>query len=81
MSVTIYTTGPACYKCNLTKDRFRKAGIAFEEILLADDPEAHARFKDEGRLVAPIVVTDTDTWNDFRIDKIRETIREAPVAA
>lgn len=73
-AVTVYTTGPACHKCNLTKSALRKGGVEFTEVSLADDAEAADRFREKGYLVAPVVVTDADEWFDFRIDKIRELV-------
>lgn len=81
MSVTIYTTGPACNKCNLTKKALTKAGVLFTEILLSDDPDAKARFDAKGYTMAPIVVTDDDEWSDFRIDKINGLIKAHAAAA
>ncbi|AEK09956.1 glutaredoxin [Mycobacterium phage Rey] len=75
MSVTVYTTGPDCHKCNLTKRALAKGGIPFTEVLLADEPETAQRFRDSGMMIAPVVVTDTETWFDFRIDKIRELVK------
>ncbi|QSM01089.1 NrdH-like glutaredoxin [Mycobacterium phage Nanosmite] len=75
MSVTVYTTGPECHKCNLTKNALNKGGIPYTEVLLSDDPEAAQRFRDRGMLIAPVVVTDDETWSDFRIDKIRALIK------
>lgn len=76
-AVTVYTTGPACHKCTLTKNALRKGGVEFTEVLLADDAEAAERFKEKGYLVAPVVVTGNDEWFDFRIDKIRGLISAA----
>ncbi|QNL30754.1 NrdH-like glutaredoxin [Mycobacterium phage Estes] len=72
MNITVYTTGPDCHKCNLTKRALAKAEIPYTEVLLADAPEAADRFRNAGMMIAPVVVTDTETWFDFRIDKIRE---------
>lgn len=80
MSVTVFTTGPACHKCNLTKSALAKAGVAYTEVLLADDPVAHAAFQAKGYLTAPVVVTDEEEWFDFRIDKIRELTKQARTA-
>lgn len=74
--LTIYTTGPECYKCNLTKGRFEKAGVAFTEVLLSDAPDAAAGFRDQGHTSAPVVTDElTNTmWSDFRPDRIRAAL-------
>ena len=81
MGITVFTTGPACHKCNLTKGRFQKAGIEFTEVTIDDDPDAFEAFRARGMLIAPVVVTDDDEWSDFRIDKIRDLIDRHCAAA
>lgn len=76
--LTIYTTGPECYKCNLTKDRFTKAGVAYTEVRLDEADEAvAARFIAAGHTQAPVVVDErTDAmWSDFRYDMIKASIK------
>ncbi|AIM50397.1 NrdH-like glutaredoxin [Mycobacterium phage Omnicron] len=74
--LTIYTTGPDCHKCKLTKDRFDKAGVAVTEVQLDQvDENVTAAFIAAGHTSAPVVVDDlTETWSDFRPDKIRAAI-------
>ncbi|QFP94852.1 NrdH-like glutaredoxin [Mycobacterium phage Marshawn] len=74
--ITVYTTGPQCHKCNLTKRALTKGGVEFTEVRLDQDEAAAARFRDLGHTTAPVVVdTLTDaTWSDFRGDRIRAAI-------
>ncbi|AJK27387.1 NrdH [Mycobacterium phage Kratio] len=74
--ITIYTTGPECYKCKLTKDRFEKAGVAVNEIQLDQvDKSVTAQFMAAGHTSAPVVVDElTETWSDMRPDKIRAAL-------
>jgi glutaredoxin-like protein NrdH len=83
MGITVYTTGPACNKCNLTKSQLSKAGLAFTEVRIDEDPAAREMLLARGYSVAPVVhvaATD-DWWGDFRIDKIRELKKQACIAA
>lgn len=75
--LTIYTTGPDCHKCKLTKDRFEKAGVPFTEVRLDEVAEnVTATLIASGHSVAPVVVDELtgDTWSDFRPDRIRAAI-------
>ena len=83
MNVTVYTTGPACHKCNLTKSALAKKGIAFEEVRIDRDVELAEKLRARGFSVAPVVHRDdTDEWwGDFRIDRIRALIQDARSAA
>ncbi|AXQ53082.1 NrdH-like glutaredoxin [Mycobacterium phage Rando14] len=74
--ITIYTTGPECHKCNLTKSRFEKAGVSYAEVRLDEvDESVTAGFVAAGHTSAPVVVDElTETWSDFRPDKIRAAI-------
>ncbi|WP_099021254.1 glutaredoxin family protein [Mycolicibacterium palauense] len=83
MTVTVFTTGPNCHKCNLTKSQLTRGGVMFTEVRIDQDHEAAAALKARGFEVAPVVhVAETDDWwGDFRIDKIRELTQAVPVAA
>ncbi|ASR85268.1 NrdH-like glutaredoxin [Mycobacterium phage SirPhilip] len=74
--ITVYTTGPACYKCKLTKDALSKAGVAFTEVRLDQDEAAAAAMRDAGHVIAPVVVDKLTgaTWSDFRRDLIKAAI-------
>lgn len=74
--ITIYTTGPDCYKCKLTKDRFEKAGVEHTEVLLSDFPSTAEMFRNKGHASAPVVVDELtgDEWSDFRPDRIRAAL-------
>ncbi|AOZ61398.1 NrdH-like glutaredoxin [Mycobacterium phage DrHayes] len=76
--LTIYTTGPECYKCKLTKDAFDKAGVAYAEVRLDQaDESVAAKFIAAGHAHAPVVVDEhTNTmWSDFRRDMITAAIK------
>ncbi|MDX2377781.1 glutaredoxin family protein [Microbacterium sp. LRZ72] len=76
VSVTVYTTGPACVQCRLTRRRLDEAGIRHSEIDLTLDVNAAARdyvTEDLGYSQAPVVVVDGEPehhWSGFRPDRI-----------
>ncbi|ASM62568.1 NrdH-like glutaredoxin [Mycobacterium phage AlleyCat] len=74
--ITIYTTGPKCYKCNLTKGALDKVGVPYFEVRLDENPELAAEFRAAGKGMAPIVedALTGDEWFDFRPDRIRAAI-------
>lgn len=73
--LTVYSTGPQCQKCNLTKSAFDKAGIAYKPVDLASVPDTHP-IRRHNHTTAPIVVDELtgDEWSDFRPDRIRAAI-------
>lgn len=76
MKVTVYS-GPACYKCDLTKKQLDKLGVPYTEVVLAEHPELVEQFKAEGRAALPVVKVVYDDgrvelWNDYRYARIKE---------
>lgn len=71
-TITVYTTGPACMQCTLTKTTLARAGLGFEEIDVRHNPEALEYIRHElGYTRAPVVVvTDGDHWSGFQPDQI-----------
>lgn len=73
--VTVFTTGPGCHLCNLTKKVMKDRKIEFVEVRLDRDPKIAAEFKAKGYTEAPIVrvirPNGADvTWSGFRITQI-----------
>lgn len=70
--LTVYTTGPSCGKCTMTKLALKSKGIPFEEVSITENPAAYAYVAEElGYSVAPVVVVDDDDhWCDLRMDHI-----------
>lgn len=70
--LTIYTTGPACGKCRMTKMALDSKGVPYREVDITQNPEARAYVTEElGYSVAPVVVVDDeDHWCDLRPDHI-----------
>lgn len=75
ITVTVYSTGPTCQRCTLTKKALDKRGVRFIEVDLRDHPAARDYItEDLGYTEAPVVVvedgTGQDHWSGFRPDQI-----------
>lgn len=70
--LTVYTTGPSCGKCTMTKLMLDGKGVPYVEVNITDNPAAYAYVTDElGYTKAPVVVVDDqDHWCDMRPDHI-----------
>jgi len=78
ITVTIYTTGPACMACRQTKRHLEKHGIQYTEILLDEYSRDAAVFL--GLSTAPVVCVTTPNgdryWDGYRPDRIDEIALE-----
>lgn len=72
--ITVYSN-PNCSQCEQTKQFLNNKGIEFESKLLQDSPEIWPLLDEKGYKVAPVVVTDTDSWSGFRIEKLTELVK------
>lgn len=70
--LTVYTTGPSCGKCSMTKAMLKGKGIPFVEVDITQNPAAREYVTEElGYSMAPVVVVDDDDhWCDMRPDQI-----------
>lgn len=70
--VSVYTTGPDCMRCVLTKRVLTKRGVQFLEVDIRNNGAAREYVVDDlGYTEAPVVVvTDEDHWSGFRPDKL-----------
>ncbi|MFC5931526.1 glutaredoxin family protein [Cryobacterium melibiosiphilum] len=80
LTVTVYTTGPSCIRCKMTKDVLTKKGVEFVEVDIRDNPAAHEYVTEElGYTAAPVVVvedgTGEDHWCEFRPDQIERVAK------
>ena len=73
MSVIVYTN-PNCVQCEMTKKYLDKEGIAYtvEDLQAEENYDKLVAFVEQGFKAAPIVVTDTDTWSGYKLDKLKE---------
>lgn len=67
--ITIYSN-PNCVQCENTKRFLSNKGIEFEAKMLQDSPEIMPLIQEKGYRTAPVVVTDSDSWSGFRLDKL-----------
>lgn len=70
--VSVYTTGPECIRCVLTKRLLAEKGVRFLEVDIRSNDAAREYVVDDlGYTEAPVVVvTDEDHWSGFRPDKL-----------
>lgn len=70
--VSVYTTGPDCMRCVLTKRVLTEKGVRFLEVDIRSNDAAREYVVDDlGYTEAPVVVvTDEDHWSGFRPDKL-----------
>lgn len=83
-TITVYSTDQ-CVKCKMTKKFLEQHHIDFTEVNI-DNPEHlqnHGKSREEvisylkdvlNFRTMPIVETPTDTWSDYRLDKLRSLV-------
>ena len=71
-AVSVYTTGPDCMRCVLTKRVLTEKGVGFREVDIRSNDAAREYVVDDlGYTEAPVVVvTEEDHWSGFRPDKL-----------
>lgn len=71
MSVTVFTTGPSCHLCRVTKVHLKRRGIPFEEVRLDENPVLAEKVRELGFVTAPVVLVDEeDVWDGYSSDRI-----------
>ena len=61
--------------CKMTKNLFKKFGIAYEEINIEDNEKARTYVSEVlGYKTAPVVVTENDSWAGFNPNNIRSLL-------
>lgn len=73
MTITVYTT-PNCVQCDSTKRMFDKHNVEYTVVDLSQDAQAMEMVREMGYTAAPVVITDTEHWSGFRIDRIKTAI-------
>jgi len=71
--ITVYSN-PNCSQCEQTKRFLTLKELPFESKMIKDSPEIYALIEEKGYKTAPVVVTDTDSWSGFRLDKLNELL-------
>jgi glutaredoxin-like protein NrdH len=69
--VTVYTN-PNCVQCEQTKKWLTLNEIEYDIIDLSSDTAALEMVLELGFKSAPVVITDTDKWSGFRLDKLAQ---------
>lgn len=70
-SVTVFTTGPSCHLCRVTKVHLKRRGIEFEEVRLDEKPDLAEKVRELGFVTAPVVLVDEDeVWDGYSSDRI-----------
>lgn len=69
-TVTVYSK-ENCAACQQTKRFLEREGIPYKEVNLSQVPELVEKFKAEGFMAAPVVVTPHKTWCGFRLDELK----------
>ena len=67
--ITIYSN-PNCVQCENTKRYLTLKEIPFESKMIQDSPEIFSLIEEKGYKAAPIVVTETDSWSGYRLEKL-----------
>lgn len=85
MTVTVFTTGPGCHMCNVTKLHLRRRGLEFEEVRLDQKPELAEKVRELGFTTAPVVLVDEDdVWDGYssdRLDALAAELSESAIDA
>lgn len=82
MTVTVFTTGPRCQMCRVTKMHMTSLGIPFEEVRLDEHPELAEKVRELGFMTAPVVlVDDEDVWEGYSSERIDALAAQLTVSA
>lgn len=79
--VTVYTSGPSCMQCRMTKRHLEGRGIPFSEVAIDSDDNILAAITELGFTTAPVVCASTwkgeESWDGYRPDRIDALLEEA----
>lgn len=67
--ITVYSN-PNCVQCEQTKRYLNLNGLEFESKMIQDSPEIMPLIEEKGYKSAPVVVTPTESWSGFRLEKL-----------
>jgi glutaredoxin-like protein NrdH len=81
LTVTVYTSGPSCAACTMTKRHLTRRGIPFTEVAIDSDEGITAAAIELDLRTAPIVCASTaageEFWDGYRPDRIDALLTEA----
>jgi glutaredoxin-like protein NrdH len=69
--VTVYTN-PNCVQCEQTKKWLNLNEIEYSIVDLSSDAAALEMVLELGFKSAPVVITDTDKWSGFKLEKLAQ---------
>jgi glutaredoxin-like protein NrdH len=69
--VTVYTK-PNCPQCVQTKRVLDRNNVEYKTVDLTEDPASMKMVQELGFASAPVVITPTDKWAGFKLDKLQE---------
>lgn len=82
VTVTVFSTGPGCHLCLVTRRHLTTREIRFDEIRLDENPEWAERIKTLGFTKAPVVlVDDDDVWDGYSGESIDQLAKELAYVA
>lgn len=82
MSITVFTTGPTCQLCRITKMHLTKSGLEFDEVRLDENPALAEKVRELGFTSAPVVlVDDEDVWDGYRSEAINALAADLVIVA
>lgn len=67
--VTVYSKN-GCSQCHQTMEWLKDKGIGFSEVNVSTHPEKVNELKSKGVRRMPYVVTESDSWQGLRPDKL-----------
>jgi glutaredoxin-like protein NrdH len=78
MAVTVFTTGPGCHLCLVTKKHLTGRGVEFEEVRIDQNPGLADRLRMMGYATAPVVLVDEDdVWQGYSSASLDEWFPKA----
>ncbi len=69
--ITVYTK-PSCQQCEATKKELSRKGVEYAYVDVTKDTEAYEKVISLGYRSMPVVITESDHWSGFRVDKIAQ---------
>jgi glutaredoxin-like protein NrdH len=84
-AITVYTAGPGCQPCNLTRRHLDRRGLLYTEVPIGSDDNITEAALYLGLRSAPIVCVGIDEcWDGYRpdrIDALASAVQIRPVPA
>lgn len=71
MSPVIVYSKPDCVQCHYTKVQLERNHVPYNEIDASPGTDAAKMLQDKGFQSLPVVVTEHETWQGFKLDKLR----------